>query len=85
LKAKVRGIYTTALTKLLLENDFQIVQPSQTIRVRFGIPDNNEPPDLKIKDRVGHTRSRKGVPKDSSLFVGGCHNKKMERKRGRHI
>ena len=51
MKAKVRGIYTTALTKLLLENDFQIVQPSQTIRARFGIPDNNEPPDLKIKDR----------------------------------
>ena len=51
MKAKVRGIYTTALTKLLLENDFQIVQPSQTIKARFGIPDNNEPPDLKIKDR----------------------------------
>ncbi|MBS7636111.1 DUF402 domain-containing protein [Candidatus Bathyarchaeota archaeon] len=51
MRAKVRGIYTTALTKLLLENGFQIVQPSQTIKVRFGIPDNNEPPDLKIKDR----------------------------------
>jgi Ribonuclease G/E len=51
LKAKVRGIYTTALTKLLLENKFQIVQPSQTIKARFGIPDNNEPPDIKLKDR----------------------------------
>lgn len=51
MKAKVRGIYTTALTKMLLENGFQIVQPSQTIKARFGIPDNNEPPDLKIKDR----------------------------------
>ncbi|MEM1564331.1 MAG: DUF402 domain-containing protein [Candidatus Bathyarchaeia archaeon] len=51
MRAKVRGIYTTALTKLLLENGFQIVQPSQTIKERFGIPDNNEPPDLKIKDR----------------------------------
>ncbi|MEM2249683.1 MAG: DUF402 domain-containing protein [Candidatus Bathyarchaeia archaeon] len=51
MRAKVRGIYTTALTKLLLENGFQIVQPSQTIKARFGIPDNNEPPDLKIKDR----------------------------------
>ena len=50
MKVKVRGIYTTALTKLLLENDFQIVQPSQTIKARFSIPDNNEPPDLKIKD-----------------------------------
>jgi Ribonuclease G/E len=51
LKAKVRGIYTTALTKLLLENGFEIVQPSQAIKSRFGIPDNNEPPDIKIKDR----------------------------------
>jgi len=46
LKAKVRGIYTTALTKLLLENGFEIVQPSQAIKSRFGIPDNNEPPDI---------------------------------------
>lgn len=51
LRAKVRGIYTTALTKLLLENDFQIVQPSQAIKNRFCIPDCNEPPDIKIKDR----------------------------------
>jgi Ribonuclease G/E len=51
LRAKVRGIYTTALTKLLLENGFQMVQPSQTIKARFGIPDNNEPPDIKLKDR----------------------------------
>ncbi|MEM3616301.1 MAG: DUF402 domain-containing protein [Candidatus Bathyarchaeia archaeon] len=51
MRAKVRGIYTTALTKLFLENGFKIVQPSQTIKARFGIPDNNEPPDLKIKDR----------------------------------
>lgn len=47
----VRGIYTTALTKLLLENAFQIVQPSQAIKNRFGLPDCNEPPDIKIKDR----------------------------------
>ncbi len=51
MRAKIRGIYTTALTKLLLENGFQIVQPSQTIKTRFGIPDNIEPSDLKIKDR----------------------------------
>ncbi|MEM3874585.1 MAG: DUF402 domain-containing protein [Candidatus Bathyarchaeia archaeon] len=51
MRAKVRGIYTTALTKLLLENGFQIVQPSQAIKARFSVPDNNEPPDLKIKDR----------------------------------
>lgn len=51
MKAKVRGIYTTALTKLLLENGFQIVQPSQAIKTRFGVPDNDDLPDIKIKDR----------------------------------
>lgn len=51
MRAKIRGIYTTALTKLLLENGFQIVQPSQAIKTRFSIPSNNGPPDIKIKDR----------------------------------
>jgi len=51
MKAKVRGIYSTALTKLLLNNDFEIVQPSPTIKKRFGLPENPAPPDLKIKDR----------------------------------
>jgi len=51
MKAKVRGIYTTALTKLLLDNDFEIVQPSLTIKKRFGLMDNSASPDVKIKDR----------------------------------
>ncbi|MEM2319994.1 MAG: DUF402 domain-containing protein [Candidatus Bathyarchaeia archaeon] len=51
MRAKVRGIYATALTKLLLENGFQIVQPSQTIKARFNLQENNDPPDIKIKDR----------------------------------
>lgn len=51
MKAKVRGIYATALTRLLLENGFEVVQPSQAIKSRFGIADNNEPPDLKVKDK----------------------------------
>jgi hypothetical protein len=51
MKAKIRGIYSTALTKLLLDHDFEIVQPSPTIKKRFGLPENPAPPDLKIKDR----------------------------------
>jgi hypothetical protein len=51
MKAKIRGNYTTALTKLLLENGFEIVQPSLTIKKRFGLLDNSAPPDIKIKDR----------------------------------
>ncbi|MBS7647131.1 MAG: DUF402 domain-containing protein [Candidatus Bathyarchaeia archaeon] len=51
MKARVRGIYATALTKLLLENGFKVVQPSQAIKLRFGMADNSEPPDIKIEDR----------------------------------
>ena len=51
LKARVRGIYSTALTKLLLDNGFEIIQPSTTIRKRFNLEENQSPPDLKIKDR----------------------------------
>lgn len=50
-KAKVRGVYTTALTKLLLDNGFQIVEPSNAIKNRFGLADNFSHPDLKVKDR----------------------------------
>jgi hypothetical protein len=51
LKANIRGIYTTALTKLLLDYGFEIVNPSLTIKSRFGLNDNFAFPDLKIKDR----------------------------------
>ncbi|MEM3626523.1 MAG: ribonuclease E/G [Candidatus Bathyarchaeia archaeon] len=50
-KAKIRGIYSTALTKLLLDNGFEIVQPSLTIKNRFGLPENSAQPDIQIKDR----------------------------------
>ncbi|MGQ9551432.1 MAG: DUF402 domain-containing protein [Candidatus Bathycorpusculaceae bacterium] len=51
MKAKVRGIYSTALTKLLLENGFEIVQPSQAIKNRFRLLEDSAHPDIKIKDR----------------------------------
>jgi protein associated with RNAse G/E len=57
LKAKVRGIYTTALTKLLIEGGFEIVEPSLAIRERFGLNENKDFPDIKIKDRF----DRQGV------------------------
>jgi len=51
MKAKIRGIYTTALTKLLLDNGFEMAQPSLTIKKRFGLSDNSAPPDLAVRDR----------------------------------
>jgi len=52
LKAKIRGIYSTALTKLLMDHGFKILQPSKVIKERFNLPSsNNEPPEVTIKDR----------------------------------
>lgn len=51
IKANVRGIYSTALTKMLLENGFEIVQPSLTIKKRFALSDSSAQSDIQIKDR----------------------------------
>lgn len=51
MKAKIRGIYTTALTKVLLDRSYEIIHPSLAIKKRFGLSDNPAEPDLKIKDR----------------------------------
>lgn len=56
-KARVRGVYSTALTKLLLDHGFEMVQPSISMRERFGIEERSDPPDLDVRDR----RDRQGV------------------------
>jgi len=56
-KAKIRGIYSTSLTKLLLDKGFAIIQPSVTVRERFGLTENDDFPDLEIWDR----QDRQGV------------------------
>jgi len=72
-KVKIRGIYSTALTKLLLnykellgnqiptelllDHGFEIVQPSVTLRERFKVKENNDLPDLEVQDR----QDRQGV------------------------
>jgi hypothetical protein len=58
--ARVRGIYSTALTRLLLDNSFEIVQPSEFIIERFGLLREeglNVQPDLEVHDRL----DRQGV------------------------
>ena len=50
-KVRVRGIYSTALTKLLLDHRFDIVQSSATTRERFKLKKNDESPDLDVYDR----------------------------------
>jgi len=57
MKARVRGVYTTALTKLLLDQGFDIVQASEAIKQRFALREDDSSPDLDVYDR----RDRQGV------------------------
>ena len=50
-RAKVRGIYATALTRLLLSHSFDIIQPSEDIVERFDSTFSEDSPDLIIRDR----------------------------------
>lgn len=51
-RVKIRGIYTTALTKLLLDSGYTIVEPSPEIQERFGLRENEgETPEIIIQDR----------------------------------
>ncbi|MHA1710632.1 MAG: DUF402 domain-containing protein [Candidatus Freyarchaeota archaeon] len=56
-KVRVRGIYSTALTKLLINHGFSVVQPSAVMQERFGLEENNEQPDISITDR----QDRQGI------------------------
>ena len=55
--ARIRGIYSTALTKLLLDQGFEIVQPSTALQDRFKLEGSMQSPDIDIYDRY----SRQGV------------------------
>ncbi|MCS7139913.1 MAG: DUF402 domain-containing protein [Candidatus Nezhaarchaeota archaeon] len=46
----VRGIYTTALVKLLLDNGFRIARPSLTTATRFGLQEATKSWDAVIRD-----------------------------------
>lgn len=51
MRVKVRGIYTTALTKLLSESKFEIVAPSEKINERFDLEDIGDSADTLIYDK----------------------------------
>lgn len=51
---KIRGIYSTALTRLLLDGGYSISDPSTLIQERFRLPSNRDPHHLLIQDRDDH-------------------------------
>ncbi|BFH73886.1 DUF402 domain-containing protein [Sulfurisphaera javensis] len=50
MKVRIRGIYATALTKLFLDNGFEIVQSTPQISERFSLEIKLEPADVTVKD-----------------------------------
>ncbi len=51
---KIRGIYTTALTKVLLDSGYKIVDPSPEIQERFSLAPISKPPEILVKDQEDH-------------------------------
>jgi len=47
---RVRGIYSTAVSKLLLEEGFKLVEASDKIIERLNIPIDTSPCDATVKD-----------------------------------
>jgi hypothetical protein len=50
---KIRGIYATALTKLLLDSGYRIVDPSPPIQQRFGLESLADLPEINTRSRSG--------------------------------
>ena len=51
---KIRGIYTTALTKLLLDSGYAIADPSPEVQERFRLAPTHKLPEILIKDQEDH-------------------------------
>ena len=51
IKARIRGIYSQSLTQIMLQNHFEMVQPTPEVARRFGLPYRADIPDVDIWDR----------------------------------
>ncbi len=69
-RVRVRGIAATALTKLLMDKGHVIVQASQVIQRRFGIPLNTAPADVTVKDGDTDELVVIGFPREAESVLG---------------
>jgi hypothetical protein len=51
IKSRIRGIYSESLTQIMLQNHFEVVQPTPDVARRFGLPYRGDIPDIDIWDR----------------------------------
>jgi hypothetical protein len=65
MRARIRGIYSTALARLL-DNDFSIVEPSIAEEERFKPNENNQVPDISIEDRYDRHGIRTSGDKEAT-------------------
>ncbi|MCX5906481.1 MAG: DUF402 domain-containing protein, partial [Deltaproteobacteria bacterium] len=54
IRVKIRGIYSTALTKLFLDAGYAIVDPTPEIQERFDLPSGGGSPQILIQNRLDH-------------------------------
>ncbi|MDZ7688218.1 MAG: DUF402 domain-containing protein [Halobacteriales archaeon] len=50
MNVKVRGVYTTAVTRLLLDSEHDVVEPSDAIRGRFDAEFGDGTPDVEVRN-----------------------------------
>lgn len=67
---RIRGIYATALTHLLLKRGLHITQPSRVIRERFKLKECFEPPDVDIRDLEDRQGVLASAPKEALEKMG---------------
>ncbi|MFX1486490.1 MAG: DUF402 domain-containing protein [Promethearchaeota archaeon] len=53
INARIRGVFSTALSRLLVDNDFRVTQSSDVILKRLDLEEEVKPPELEIWDLQG--------------------------------
>jgi len=69
-RLKIRSIYSTAITRLVLDAGYGVVEPSPGIRERFGLDHCPEPHEILLLDRDDHQGVElRGQPENVCQFL----------------